>query len=151
MTVLPDAGEVFAGPGPVEHPETQPFWDSLYDGMLRLQQCDECGTVRFPLAPVCYQCLSPAYHWYPVGGGGSVQVAVQVERATSDPAWRAAVPFLAGLVNLDSGLRLPGRIFCACGAAAEPGTPVTLCSVRTVNERRTWGFIHACPPAGPQS
>jgi uncharacterized OB-fold protein len=151
MTALPDAGDVFAGPGPVEHPETQPFWDSLGDGMLRLQQCEQCGTVRFPLAPVCHQCLSPGYHWIPVGGGGQVHAAVLIERATSDPAWRDAVPFRTGLVTLDSGLRLPGRIFCGCGAAARPGTPVTLCSLRTVNNRRIWGFMHACPVEGARS
>lgn len=156
MTDLPDAGEVFAGPGPVEHPETQPFWESLREGTMRLQHCDQCGTVRFPPAPVCHRCLSFSYHWTEIGASGSVHAAVLINRATSDPRWRDAVPFVTGLVTMDSvtmgdGLRLPGRIFCGCGAAARHGTPVTLCTVPTADKRTAWGFAHACRLAGAAS
>jgi uncharacterized OB-fold protein len=148
MTVLPDAGDVFAGPGPVAHPETQQFWESLRHGTLCLQQCEQCDSIRFPLAPVCWSCLSFRYRWVPTDRNGTVHAAIRVERTTSSSAWRDAVPFLTGLVNMNLGQRLPGRIFCDCGIAARHGTPVTMCTVPTVDGQVAWGFTHACRPAG---
>jgi uncharacterized protein len=145
MTAAPDTAGAFAGPDPLMHPETREFWESLQAGRLRFQQCADCGRIRFPLAPVCWACLSFRYRWAPVSGAGHVHATVRVERVTSGPAWRDAVPFTTGLVNLDGGLRLPGRIRCACGAARQPGTPVRLCTVPTAGGQAVWAFVHDCP------
>ena len=36
------------GPEPVVHPDTEPFWDALSQGELRIQLCARCGTHRYP-------------------------------------------------------------------------------------------------------
>lgn len=109
--------EIGTRPDPVVHPETEGFWSALREGELRIQVCDACGTYRFPLAPVCFNCLSVESTWTPVAPEGTVACAVVVNRATGDRRWGAHVPFLSGLVDLEHGLRLPGRIACTCGEA----------------------------------
>jgi uncharacterized OB-fold protein len=124
MSALRQVGE-YRGPGPVVHPESEPFWRGLGEGRLELQRCDSCGTVRFPLAPVCWNCGSLDYTWAPVATEGTVSAAVTVHRATGNQLWAQEVPFVTAQVDMADGHRLPGRVVVpdpAAGVAA--GTPV---------------------------
>jgi uncharacterized OB-fold protein len=126
------------------HPENERFWESLGEGQFRLQECSACGTRRFPLAPCCFACLSLRYDWKEIAATGRVSAAITVHRATGDAAWAGAVPFLTGVVDLDAGLRLPGRLLCHCGLAARHGTPVTLVSIPTTGPVSAYAFEHSC-------
>ena len=142
MTVFPIVGEVFAGPGPVVHPESAPFWTALGEGRFLVQRCLRCGVLRFPIAPACHACLAFEFDWEPLAKSGTVHVAVLVSRAAG--RWDGAVPFTAGLVNMDHGIRLPGRIFCRCGAGSSPGAPVDLCGVPDADGGHVFAFTHDC-------
>ncbi len=120
---LPSAGS-YLGPAPVVHPETRQHWAALGEGRLVLQQCRTCGTVRFPLAPVCWVCLSAAHDWVPIPTRGTVAAAVTVHRATGDQRWAKEVPFVAGQVDMAGGYRIPGRILCDAARPPVRGTPV---------------------------
>ena len=43
---------------PQPTPDTQPYWDGLKAGTLRLQRCAGCGKVRHYPRPVCDACLN---------------------------------------------------------------------------------------------
>ena len=133
---------VFAGPGPVIHPETEPFWTALGEGQFLVQRCASCGTRRFPIAPVCHACLTFAFEWEALPSAGNLQVAVLVSRASA--AWEGAVPFTVGLVNMAYGIRLAGRIFCQCGAGSSPGAPLELCSIPAAKSGYVYAYIHKC-------
>jgi len=132
---------------PVVHPETEPFWHGIAVGELRVQRCTRCGTHRFPFGPVCFRCLSFDYTWEPLGGNGTVAVAAVVRRATGDKAWEPYVPFISGLVDLEHGLRLPGRILCTCGAATRRGTEVHAVVLTAPGRSDVHGFMHSCIPS----
>lgn len=136
------------GEAPLVHPESAVFWAALAGGEFRLQRCLGCGTVRFPLAPVCWQCLSPDHELADVDGRGTVAASIVVERVTSGSLWARHVPYRTGLVELDAGLRVPGRILCGCGRAAAPGTPVRMCLVATEEGQQVYAFAHDCGQAG---
>jgi uncharacterized OB-fold protein len=121
---LPDR---FAGPGPLVHPEK---------------------VLRFPVAPVCPACLSFDFEWHEIAPFGTVPAAIEIGRALGNPRWAEATPFRGGLVDMEAGVRLPGRIFCDCGAAAHHGTPVTAVVIQTVSETPIYGFVHACVAGG---
>lgn len=142
MTVFPIVRDVFAGPGPVVHPESAPFWTALGEGRFLVQRCLRCGVVRFPIAPACHACLAFEFDWEPLAKSGTVHVAVLVSRAAG--RWDGGVPFTAGLVNMDHGIRLPGRIFCRCGAGSSPGAPVDLCGVPDADGGHVFAFTHDC-------
>jgi uncharacterized OB-fold protein len=149
MSQLKRRDDVAPGPPPLVHPENQPFWESLDEGLFRLQRCDDCGVTRFPVAPCCWQCLSTRSTWEEADGSGTVAVAVRVERAVGSADWHDAVPFLSGLVDANAGVRLPGRILCICGKGADHGAEVTMIRIPTRADKTVYGFEHACAGATP--
>ncbi len=49
-----------------------PMWESMKRRRLELMACTDCGTFRYPPAPICHNCLSLAAEWRPVSGKGVV-------------------------------------------------------------------------------
>jgi uncharacterized OB-fold protein len=137
-----------ARPDPVVHPEVEGFWRGLEAAELRVQVCDRCGTHRVPFAPVCFNCRSFEFSWKGISPEGTVAAAVVVHRATGEKEWSAHVPFVSGLVDLEHGLRLPGRIACTCGEAIRRGTPVRTVIMTAPECIPVHGFAHSCIPAG---
>lgn len=140
-------------PGPHAHPDTVGFWESLRQGRLSLQRCDSCGTIRFPLSTHCHECLSGDYRWQAIGARGTVNVAIRAHEAVSDlPAsgvslpepWRGMTPYLTGAVDMEVGVRMPGRIICSCGEALVPGTPVRAVLLDAIDGSTVYGFVHDC-------
>jgi uncharacterized OB-fold protein len=131
-------------PDPVVHPETDGFWSRLAEGDLTVQVCSRCGTPRFPAAPVCYVCLSFDHDWQSLDPNGTVATAAVVHRATGDPAWSDHTPFASGLVDLDRGLRLPGRILCTCGLGTARGARVRAVVSEGPGMVPVHAFAHSC-------
>ena len=53
-------------------PYAEQFWAFTQNKELRLQQCADCGTLRWPPGPTCDKCLSDAFEWTAVAGRGKV-------------------------------------------------------------------------------
>jgi uncharacterized OB-fold protein len=133
------------GPGPVVHPETEPFWRRLAERQtFSIARCTTCGATRYPLAPACPVCLGFGHEWVDVAPEGSVSAAVRVVRATGIAGWRTATPYIAALVDLALGVRVPGRVLCDCGGALVHGTPVRMCLVPTAEGGVVHAYVHAC-------
>jgi hypothetical protein len=79
------------------------------DERLRFQKCDDCGYVRFPVAPICPECLSTAFTWATDTAVGTVWSYCIYHRAF-DAAFRDAVPYNVALVELDSGPRMISNV-----------------------------------------
>lgn len=139
-----EIADALPGEAPLVHPENAAFWAALADGDFRLQRCLGCDTVRFPLAPVCWNCLSRDYVLADVDGRGVVAASIVVERVTSGSLWAQRIPYRTGLIDLPAGLRIPGRILCDCGQAARPGTSVRMCRVDTDEGQQVFAFAHDC-------
>lgn len=142
-----------AGPPPHLHPDIADFWSSLDRGRLSLQTCSSCESIRFPISPNCHECLSGDFSWKAIDPHGTVNVAIQAHRAVSElPAsgislpdpWRGMTPYISGAVDMDAGVRLPGRIICRCGGALIPGTEVTAVLLDAAHEVTIYGFLHKC-------
>jgi len=101
-------------PGP--DPLTQPYWDGVAQGELRLQHCAACAHVWHPPLPMCPKCHSQDVAWRPVSGGGTLY-SYTIAHHVVHPAMAGRVPYLIALVTLDEGPRvvsgLPGCAFDA--------------------------------------
>lgn len=86
---------------------SQPFWDGLAAGELRLPYCTRCEAAFFHPRLCCPRCWSEDITWMPASGRGTVY-AVTTVHVAFDSAF--AVPYTVALVDLDEGVRLPGRI-----------------------------------------
>lgn len=132
------------GPGPVIHPEVAPFWEAAASGILRLPYCVPCDLIRFPVTSVCPSCLSGVAGWRSISPWGRVRTAIVVERARPGSTWNRAIPFATGLVDLDDGVRMPGRLICDCGEVLKTGAAVRFVTAGPVEGISTYAFAHVC-------
>ncbi len=118
--------ETYSKPLPVIHPDNEPYWTALKNHELRLQRCTDCGTLRYPVSPVCHNCLSEAADWEQLSGKGTLRSWIVVEAATGNPAWSEDVPYVVALVDLDEGPRLTTNIVEIDPDALEYGQPLEI-------------------------
>jgi uncharacterized OB-fold protein len=114
-TELPDAA-------PVGDADGKPFWASCARHAMELQRCDDCGAFRYPPRGVCPQCLSADATWTPVGGTGTVYVALAVHP-------RGVTPYSLALIELDEGVRLWSNVIDAPPDAVRIGDRVRIAYV----------------------
>ena len=74
-------------PLPVIHPDNKPYWDSIKAHGVKMQKCLDCGTIRYPVSPVCYKCFSRKHEWTKLSGKGIVGAWIVVGSATGNPVW----------------------------------------------------------------
>jgi uncharacterized OB-fold protein len=111
-------------PGPVIHPGNERFWAGLRDHSILIQRCTVCGTLRYPVSPVCFECLSPDHEWQPMSGRARLVSFVTVHRATGNAWWAGRTPFAVGLVQLEEGPQLVAGLPDPAGAELKSGMAV---------------------------
>lgn len=87
---------------------SQPYWDGVARGELRLQACAACGTIRHYPRLLCDRCYSDAVEWRTASGRGRVH-SWTVAHHPYHPAFAAELPYTLVLVDLDEGPRALGR------------------------------------------
>jgi uncharacterized OB-fold protein len=88
---------------------TQAYWDALSRGELLLPHCAGCDTSFFYPRERCPACLGTDIEWRAATGGGTVVASAIARLALND--WPAEdVPYQVLLVELDEGVRMPGRL-----------------------------------------
>lgn len=95
----------YAKPLPHVTPLTQPFWDAARAGRLDVQRCGNCGTLRFPPARICDECLSEDVAWVTVSGRAAVWSMCEFHRLYFK-GFAAELPYNVALVRLDEGPRM---------------------------------------------
>lgn len=85
--------------------KTLPFWQAGLEGVLRMQRCGACSHIRFPLGPVCTQCLSETTEWVPVSRRGAVLAHLVFHRGYGS-GWNDQVPYSVLYVQLPEGPRM---------------------------------------------
>ena len=90
-------------PLPMLVPESEFFWTSGSDGVLRFRRCAACGSYQHPPGPVCRTCGSSDLVVEPVSGRG-VLVGFTVNEHTWTPAFPA--PYVIGIVAIEEDPRV---------------------------------------------
>jgi acetyl-CoA acetyltransferase/uncharacterized OB-fold protein len=85
-------------PLPELTPANQWFWTGGADGILRVQGCDDCGTLVHPPTPICPTCRSRAWSPTPVSGRATV-AAFTVNRQQWLPGFEP--PYVIAVVALE--------------------------------------------------
>ena len=110
-------------PLPVPTPETKTFWDSCAKNKLIYQSCQQCGHSQFPPRPVCITCRSERLVWKPASGRGKVYSFTVVHRPPTE-AFKADVPYIVALIDLDEGFRMMMNVRNTDPARVAIGQPV---------------------------
>ena len=92
-------------PLPVPDPVTQPFWDGLRAGELRIQRCLSCEKAVFYPRAICSHCGSRKLEWIKCSGRGTLHAFTIAHRGTP-AAFRGSTPYVVAMVDLEEGARL---------------------------------------------
>jgi uncharacterized protein len=93
-------------PYPEPDDVTQPFWDGIAAGALRLQRCGACGRHVFYPRAVCPHCTSDRLEWVDASGRATIHSHTLVHRAP--PGFTP--PYVIALVDLEEGVRMMTRL-----------------------------------------
>jgi uncharacterized OB-fold protein len=91
-------------------PNFAPFWQGTSEHKLKIQQCSDCGTHRWPPRVTCRSCRSTAVDWVEVAPRGTLFTYTTVGRATAKGF--SKVPYTVGFVALEApaGIRVIGNV-----------------------------------------
>ena len=92
-------------PLPLATPTSQPFWEGLRAGKVRLQRCRACEQWVFYPRSNCPGCLSNDLGWHTVSGQGELHTFT-ISRTPTAEMFADEVPQLLAVIELDEGVRL---------------------------------------------
>ena len=113
----------YAKPLPVLDALNAPFWKAARSGALAMQQCSDCGHIRYPLSHVCPECLSERFEWKPLSGRGTVYSSI-VFHQVYDKAFAGDVPYNVSLIQLEEGPRMMSNVVGVPPAEVKVGDAV---------------------------
>lgn len=96
-------------PLPQPQPESDFYWEKTKVHELWLKRCDDCQRAFFYPRAICPNCFSRNTRWLQSSGRGTLYAFAIVHRPPS-PAWQEKVPYVAALVELEDGVRLPTNL-----------------------------------------
>jgi uncharacterized OB-fold protein len=100
---------MYEKPLPVIDGESRPFWQAAREHRLAIMRCRDCAKHFFYPRALCPSCHSAAVEWVNVSGRGSVY-SFTIARRPAGPAFKAEVPYIVALVELEEGPRLMTNI-----------------------------------------
>ena len=75
---------------------------------LMAARCLKCGKIHLPPRPLCDNCFSQDFEWISVSGKGKLLTYTVISVAPQQ--FQALTPYAVGIVELESGLKIPGMI-----------------------------------------
>jgi uncharacterized protein len=96
--------EKFGRSGYVSQTKIASLVSYLEKNEIMATRCKECGTVYFPPRADCVKCRGSEFTWIPIEGKGKLVTFTEVYFAP--PAFQDSTPYLLGLAELESGLRV---------------------------------------------
>lgn len=114
-----------AKPVPHATPESQPYWDGVAEGRLRLQRCADCRRPRHYPQLTCPHCYSLRCDWIDASGRGTVH-SWTVAHHAFHPGFRDELPYTLVTVDLAEGPRALGRFDPAGAGKLRIGLPVQI-------------------------
>lgn len=84
------------------------FYKFLQQGRLLAGKCVKCGKIHLPPRPLCDNCYSQEFNWINVSGKGKLVTYTVISIAPQQ--FQDLVPYAIGIIQLESGLKIPGMI-----------------------------------------
>jgi len=89
--------------------ETRAYHEALARGVITIQRCRSCGRKQHYPRPFCLECLSIDVELEPIPARPTLY-AFTINHVHSNPAFKAAVPFVMALVEVADGVRIMARL-----------------------------------------
>jgi uncharacterized OB-fold protein len=88
---------------------SEPYWNGLAAGRLSIPYCNQCEQPFFFPRQWCPNCWSSDISWITASGCGTLYSRCMINMPF-DGRPAEEIPYAVALVDLDEGVRLPGRL-----------------------------------------
>ena len=96
----------------------RPFNDHSYEqflkeGKLMGARCQECGALALPPRPICVSCFGSRMEWVEFRGAGKLAAFTSIvvaPPAMAKEGFGKNNPYVVGVVELEEGVKIVGRI-----------------------------------------
>ena len=112
-------------PLPVPSQESDFYWEKCKEHELWLRKCTDCNQAYFYPRDICPDCFSRNTTWIQSSGKGTLHTFAVVARAPH-PAWRDEAPYVAAIVDLEEGCRMPTNLVEVKVDPDNPGQTITI-------------------------
>lgn len=126
-------------PQPLIDSDSQPYWEGLARGELRIQRCQDCARAVFYPRVLCPHCYSDQLTWITASGRGTLYAFTVVHQAFGPYA--AEAPFIIGIIELEEGVRMMSRIADATREQVAIGAAVEV-TFHTAEDGVTLPYFH---------
>ena len=101
--------QAYKKPLPQPQQEWDYYWEKAKQHELWLRKCDDCGQAYFYPRDISPCCFSRNTSWTRASGKAKLHTFAIVHRPPH-PGWQDEVPYVAAIVGLDEGPRMPTNI-----------------------------------------
>jgi uncharacterized OB-fold protein len=103
--------------------ETEPFWQGLAEGRVRLPRCTDCDVVVWYPRSTCPRCGATDLGWETMSGEGTIY-SFSIARRTPG-SWGKVTPYVLAYVELAEGPRVMTNVVGADPDTLQCGQRVT--------------------------
>jgi uncharacterized OB-fold protein len=140
--------EKWGGWVPAGFPEithlTEPFWRALRAHKLVIQKCGECKEHQWYPRAICIHCGSQKLEWTEIEGKGTIYSYAVINMVVGNsPLWGQEIPFALGLIDLDEGPRMYGKMTGCDLTEVQIGKPVRAAFIDLQPDLTIVGFTPA--------
>ncbi len=89
------------------------FYKFLAEKKLMASRCPKCQAIYLPPHPICTKCHGSDMEWVEMKGGGKLAAFTAIAVGTTstiEEGYNRNNPYLVGIVELDEGPKISGRI-----------------------------------------
>jgi uncharacterized protein len=112
-----------AKPLPVINEDNRRFYEFTAKHELRMQQCSQCGYIRFPSSFICPKCHATEHEWTRLSGRGTIY-SYAVYRTAYHPAFENEIPYFVTIIDLAEGPSLESNVTGCQPEVLKIGLPV---------------------------
>ena len=111
------------------------FYKFIAEGKLMAGKCLKCGKIHLPPRPLCDNCYSQTFTWVTVPAKGKLLTFTVIHIAPQQ--FQDIAPYAIGIVQLENGAKLPGKINDVPHDQLQVGMDLTI-DFTTCDNIQTW-------------
>ena len=125
-------------------PNSSSFYQFLSEKKLMASRCKKCQALYLPPHPICSKCYGNEMEWVEMTGNGTLAAFAAIAVGPSftlEEGYDRNNPYLVGIVQLDDGPKISGRIRGLDPKNPENvkvGTPVTVDFLETEEGKKNY-------------
>jgi uncharacterized OB-fold protein len=119
--------------------KTERFWEDLKEGRVSGTRCKKCGTLHFPPAADCSECMSNDVEWTALNGEAELLTYTHV--IVRPASFMQQETYTVGVAKLKEGVNVLAWVTGIKRSDIKIGMKLKLISAKTLDGKPTYNFV----------